>query len=165
MNVYLEVSHPCADDRLMQARRDLIGLMAEEKQNARELHDLRSEITKYEQYAKEALNLNEESLALEIAEKIASVESRMAYRESINNRFTNEIQVLRDAVHRLERQLRGGPDRLTYLLGVLEAEAELAEGGEWRDLDRKMRQAGIGPEAAARDKILARIRAELGVGE
>ncbi len=79
--------------------------------------------------------------------------------EKENDRFTVQVNHLKDAVGRLERRLVGPDDRLRYILDYLDAAAELRSGGGL-ELQRKMYAAGIGKRANSGNEILARIRAK-----
>lgn len=158
MNLYMDYSHASARTHLNDAKRELIALMASEKQIQRELSEITDRVAEYEKYAKDALDIGEESLAREIAEKIAAMESRSLLQEKENDRFTVQVHHLKDAVGRLERRLAGPDDRLQYVLDYLDAAAELRSGGDL-ELQRKMHAAGIGKRANSGNEILARIRA------
>jgi phage shock protein A len=146
-----------------EPRETLIGLMAEQKRHARELRSLREEIARYEGYAREALTLGEQDLALDIANRIALLESSLTREEAAGLEYERQVQILRDVLRRQStgrqrhNQLHG--EQLQYLLDVLDAEAELTEGGQWRDLDKKMREAGIIPDE--KQVVLQRIKDQL----
>ena len=161
MNLYMEFSHTSAHSYLDEAKRDLIALMAEETRARRDVNDLEARIAGYEGYAQDALDTGDESLVHEIAEKIAAMNSKLILQEKTNVSFYAQVNRLKDAVHRLERRLYDRGDRLQYILDYLDAEAELAEGGEYRELERKMRAAGIGKHVVTGYEVLERIRVQL----
>lgn len=156
MNLYMESS---ARTHLVDAKRELIALMANEKQFRRDVNGVKERITEYESYARDALELGEKSLAQEIAEQIATMESSLMLQEKKNVSFSAQVNVLKDAVHRLQRRIYDPDERLQYLLDYLEAAAELEEGSEDRQLMRKMHAAGIGKQIKSGREILERIRA------
>lgn len=156
MNLQLESS---ARTHLVEAKRELIALIANEKQARRDENVVKERIAEYESYARDALQLGEKSLAQEIAEKIAKMESSLVLQEKANLSFSAQVNLLKDAVHRLERRIYDPDERLHYLMDYLEAAAELEEGGEDRQLERKMHAAGIGKRIKSGREILQRIRA------
>lgn len=159
MNLYLEFSNTSTRVYLNEARRDLIALMASEKRARRDVNNLRERISEFEGYAKDALNSGEESLAQEIAEKIAAMQSSVMLQEKTNVSFAAQVDRLKDAIHRLEAHLYDTGDRLQYILDRLDAAAELEEGSEYLELERKMRAAGIGKRINTAREVLQRIRA------
>jgi len=159
MNLYLEFSNTSARVRLDEARRDLIALMASEKRARRDVNNLRERISEFEGYAKDALNSREESLAQEIAEKIAAMQSSVMLQEKTNVSFAAQVVRLKDAIHRLEGHFYDAGDRLQYILDRLDAAAELEEGSKDLGLERKMRAAGIGKRVNTAGEVLERIRA------
>lgn len=158
MNRYMNYSHASARSHLNDAKRELISLMVSEKQVQRELSEIKDRVAEYEKYAKDALDIGEESLAGEIAEKIAAMESRRMLQEKDNEPFTVQVNYLKDVVHRLERRLVDPDDRLQYMLDYLDAAAELSSGRGDVELERKMHAAGIGKHVNAGNEILERIR-------
>ncbi len=155
MNLYMESS---ARTHLVDAKRHLITLMAREKQARRDVDDLKERIAEYEGYARDALDVSEESLAEEIAERIATMETSLIRQEQGNVSFSARVNLLKDAVRRLERRIYDPDERLQYILDCLDAAADLEEGSEDRELKRKMRAAGIGKQTDSGHAILERIR-------
>tara|TARA_Y100000310_G_scaffold200189_1_gene200192 strand:- start:523 stop:999 length:477 start_codon:yes stop_codon:yes gene_type:complete len=155
MNLYKESS---ARTHLLDAKRELITLLAKEKQARREVAARNERIDEYERYAKDALELDEESLAQEIAEKIATMEASLILQEKENVSFSARVSLLKDAVRRLERRIYDPDERLQYILDYLDAAADLEDGSDDRELKRKMRAAGIGKQTDSGRKILDRIR-------
>ena len=161
MNLYVEFSHTSAHFCLDEAKRDLIALMAEETRARRNVNDLEARIAGFEGYAQDTLDTGDESLAQEIAEEIVAMDSKLILQEKTNVSFYAQVNRLKDAVHSLERRLYDRGDRLQYTLDCLEAEAELAEGDEYRELERKMRAVGIAKHVVTGHEVLERIRVEL----
>ena len=159
INLYLEFTHTSARVLLDEARRDLIALMASEKRARRDVNDFRERISEFEGYAKDALNIGDESLAQEIAEKIAAMQSSVMLQEKTNVSFSAQVVRLKDAVRCLEEHFYDTGDRLQYILDRLDAAAELEEGNEYLGLEWKMRTAGIGKHTNTGREVLERIRA------
>ncbi len=63
-----------ADFALDKAKRDLTEVMAKEMQAARKVESLAQDVKKHEGYATQALDKGDETLALEIAQKIAEIQ-------------------------------------------------------------------------------------------
>ena len=162
MNLYMEFSHTSAHVRLDEAKRDLIALMAKEIQARRYVNDFEARIADYAGYVQDALDTGDDSLAQEIAAQIAAMNSKLMLREKTNVSFYAQVNRLKDAVHCLEGRLYDRDDRLQYIQDYLDAEAELADGGGYRELDRKMRAAGIGKHVVTGHEVLERIRVRLG---
>jgi phage shock protein A len=158
MIIYSELSQASTRTHLIEAKRDLIDLMAKEIAARRDVSDIRCRIAEYEKYAGDALDIEEELLAQEIAEKIATMESGLALQEKANDLFSSRVNRLRHEVHQLERRLSDPGERLQYIMDYLDAAAELEDGSEDRELDRKMRAAGIGKHVNAGRDVLERIR-------
>ncbi|MDA0788258.1 MAG: PspA/IM30 family protein [Proteobacteria bacterium] len=144
---------------IRQARRELTGLMADERARQRDEAGLQARIAEFEAYARQALASDRADLAGEIAEKIVDLERHLARERSENARFSHEIARLRDLLSRASGRLNDALDRrMQHRLDLLEAAIELQEGDR---LAMKMQEAGIGPTATHRQQakeILARIR-------
>lgn len=161
MNIYVEYSSCNPESYLCEAKRNLVDLMALEIRARRQEHEIHSRISAYEGYASDALNAGEETLAQEIALEIATMESKLAGQARTNGIYYAEVSRLKDMVHNMEFRLHGYGvgENLQYTLDYIEAQAELAEGGEYRALERKMFAAGIGKQFDSSLEILNRIRA------
>ncbi|MGL4898831.1 MAG: PspA/IM30 family protein [Shewanella sp.] len=94
-----------AEKHLTNAKRELTDVMAKEMQASREIDRLKRAITEHEGYATQALDKGDESLALEVAEKIAELDQQLAEQQSANDSFSAHAQRLKDLVKKTERQL------------------------------------------------------------
>jgi phage shock protein A len=94
-----------AEAHIAKAKQDLTTVMAKEMQSGREIDRLKKQIEQYENYAIEALNKDDEGLASEIAEKIASLEPELTLQEETKASFTSHADRLKDLVKKTERQL------------------------------------------------------------
>ena len=162
MNVHLEFSCTSELGYLEDAKRNLIELMVQKRQAIREANELEDKIADYEGFAKEALDADQELLAQEIAEKIGAMESELKQQQTSTTAFLQQVTYLEGIVRRLERN-RKYPlafGRCQYLLDYLDAAAQLAPGGDNRELERKMFAAGIGRRFNGGQEVLARIRSE-----
>ncbi|WP_394203358.1 PspA/IM30 family protein [Shewanella waksmanii] len=94
-----------AEKHLTKAKRELTDVMAKEMQASREVDRLKRSITEHEGYATQALEQGNEALALEVAEKIAQLDSELAEQQSANDSFSAHAARLKDLVKKTERQL------------------------------------------------------------
>ena len=169
MRIYFEFSD-CNSTDLYEAKRNLVDLMALEIRTRRQEQEVQSRIESYEAYARDALTAGEETLAQEIAVEIASMEANLSRQGRANATYYAQVSRLKAIVNDIESGRHGygyrddwgyGYDSsLQYTLDRLEAQAELAEGGEYRALERKMLAAGIGRRFDSGREILNRIRGQ-----
>ncbi len=94
-----------AENHIAKAKQDLTTVMAKEMQSNREIERLKKQVKEYEGYAMQALEKGDEGLAIEIAEKIASIEPDLAIQEETKTSFSSHAQRLKDLVKKTERQL------------------------------------------------------------
>lgn len=94
-----------AENHLTKAKRDLTEVMAKQMQTSREVSRLQKDVTTHEQYAAQALNKGDESLALEVAEKIATLETELATQQQALDSFNASVTRLKDLIKKSERQV------------------------------------------------------------
>lgn len=94
-----------AENHLTKAKRDLTGVMAEQMSAQREVTRLEKEISEHEGYAGQALDKGDETLALAVAEKIASLESDLATQQQAHDSFAGNADRLKELVKKSERQV------------------------------------------------------------
>ncbi len=101
-----------AEQALEKAKRDLTEVMAKEMQAARKVENLTQEIEKHSTYAQQALAKNNEPLALEIAQKIATFETELGIQQKAQSSFAAHSERLKNMIKQagqgladLERQL------------------------------------------------------------
>lgn len=94
-----------AENHLTKAKRDLTDIMAKQMQAQRELDRISNSITEHEGYATSALNQGNEALALEVAEKIASLEVELSEQKQSFDRYNDNATRLKELVKNTERQL------------------------------------------------------------
>ena len=94
-----------AKKSLEKGRVSLTELMAKEMQTKRELSAIQTNISEHEGFAKEALDKDNESLALEIAEKIVEYESALADQQTILAGFTDHIATLKSQIKQAEKTI------------------------------------------------------------
>ncbi|WP_017444144.1 PspA/IM30 family protein [Gayadomonas joobiniege] len=94
-----------AENHLTKAKRDLTEVMAKQMQTSREVSRLKEEIETHEGYASQALDKGDESLALEIAEKIASLETEFSTQQQTLESLNANVSRLKDLIKKSERQV------------------------------------------------------------
>lgn len=87
------------------AKRDLTEVMAKQMQAARELAQLQASIKEHEGYAVQALEMGNEELALEVAQKISELETSALEQQTANESFLNSSDRLKELIKKSERQL------------------------------------------------------------
>ena len=94
-----------SEQHITIAKRDLTEVMAKQMQAARELNQLQASIKEHEGYAVQALEQNNEALAIEVAEKIAELESSALDQQQANESYLKSAERLKDLIKKSERQL------------------------------------------------------------
>ncbi|QTE95747.1 PspA/IM30 family protein [Shewanella algae] len=94
-----------AEKHLTKAKRELTDVMAKEMQASREIDRIKRAVAEHEGYATQALEKGNETLALEVAEKIAQLEMELAEQQTANDSFSAHAARLKDLVKKTERQL------------------------------------------------------------
>jgi phage shock protein A len=89
-----------------QARGDLTGVMAKEMQTARRIEHLQSEIARYEVMAVEALSKSHESLAEEVAGKVAALEMELDEQTQAHASYAVQVAKLKDLIKAAEARIR-----------------------------------------------------------
>mgnify|MGYP000050050160 FL=1 len=93
------------ENHLTKAKRDLTGVMAEQMAASREVDRIQREITEHEGYVAQALEKGDETLALAVAEKIATLESELAAQQQAFESFQASANRLKELVKKSERQV------------------------------------------------------------
>jgi phage shock protein A len=94
-----------AENHLTKAKRNLTGVMAEQMAASRNVDRLKREITEHEGYVAQALDKGDETLALAVAEKIATLESDLVDQQQAFDSFEGSANRLKDLVKKSERQV------------------------------------------------------------
>ena len=95
-----------AEHHLTKAKRDLTNVMAQQMAANREVERLNREVAEHEGYAAQALEKGDESLALAVAEKIASLETELASQQQALTSFEGNANRLKELVRKSERQIQ-----------------------------------------------------------
>jgi phage shock protein A len=80
--------------------------MASQMQAGRKVESLKTEISEHEGYAGQALDKNDEVLALEIADKIANLENDLAEQAEVHKSYSLHVDRLKELVKKTERQIK-----------------------------------------------------------
>lgn len=104
-----------AENHLTNAKRNLTDVMAKQMQAKRALERAKSSLAEHEGYAVQALNASNETLALEVAEKIAQLEKQVEEEKEAVESLTANAERLKDLVKRSERQLAEHQRQLTMV--------------------------------------------------
>ena len=95
-----------ADNGLGKSKDALTDIIAKRKLADKKVESLKSSLEEYEGYAMQALDKGDETLANEIAEKIAGIEAELAGEEGLATSFANSETQLRRAVSQTESNLK-----------------------------------------------------------
>lgn len=93
-------------EHLKKAKHDLTDVMAKQMQATREVARLKTAVSEHEGFATQALEKGDEPLALEIAEKIASLDADLAQQESALTTYSGHVERLKELVRKTERQIK-----------------------------------------------------------
>ena len=95
-----------ADNGLNKSKEALTGIIAKRKLADKKVESLKSSLTEYEGYAMQALDKGDETLATEIAEKIAGFETELLAENGLATSFAGSESQLRKAVSQTEANLK-----------------------------------------------------------
>lgn len=104
-----------AKESLSKAKHDLTEVMAKEMQTTRQIEAIQADISKNEGFVADALNKGEESLALEIAEKVAGLEGELATLSGAKARYAAHVEKLKALMENAEKQLTEYERQLTMV--------------------------------------------------
>ena len=94
-----------AKDRLDDAKNNLTDVIAHESQSQRKAQLTKSQIKETEAHVNEALDKGEEALALELAGKVAVLESQLAEEQVVVKSYQENIVGLKELMNDAERQI------------------------------------------------------------
>ncbi|MDR3351697.1 MAG: PspA/IM30 family protein [Zoogloeaceae bacterium] len=95
-----------ARDAIAQAKSDLTGVMAKEMQSAREIERVRAEVTRLENLTLEALDKEKESLAEEVAAKVAEQEAELEKQTQLHAEYAVQANRLKELIKASEAKVR-----------------------------------------------------------
>jgi len=103
------------EKHLTRAKRDLTDVMAKEMHANREIDRLKRSIAEHEGYVTQALDKGNETLAIEVAEKIAQLDEELIQQQTSNDSFSSHSVRLKELVKKTERQLSAYQRQLTMV--------------------------------------------------
>lgn len=95
-----------ASDQLQQSKTQLAGIMAKQKLSLQKCTELKEKVAEYEGYAMKALDQGDESLATEVATRIAEYEAQLNSEQEMEKSFAGSIVSLKKAIADAESNLR-----------------------------------------------------------
>lgn len=95
-----------ASDQLQQSKTQLAGIMAKQKLSSQKCAELKEKVAEYEGYAIKALDQGDESLATDVASKIAEYEVQLNSEQEMEKSFAGSIVSLKKAIADAESNLR-----------------------------------------------------------
>ncbi len=131
-----------ASDELNGSKGALSSIIARQKLSEEKASNLKAEIEKHEGYTIQALEKGNDSLAHEVAEKVADFENRLAEEEATGAGFEESATSLRAAIRQAERNikyLKHQVDTVKAAESVQRAQAAVAE--RFSGSDSKLRTA------------------------
>jgi phage shock protein A len=190
-----------AEQQLDKAKRDLTEVMAKEMQANRKAESLGKDVEKHEGYVSQALEKGDEALALEIAQKVAEIQSDLDIQQKAQASFASHTERLKGMIKKtakaladMQRQLvmvkttesvqkataaitnnyasgtsklltaKESLDRIKKRQDDLEdrlaAGEQLKDEFDGKDLEAKMKEAGITEGDNKANDILEKIRAK-----
>ena len=95
-----------ADNELAKSKSALVGIIAKRKMAQKKVDSVKSSMAEYEGYAMKALDKGDETLANEIAQKIADLEGRLADEQAMATAYSGSEAQLRKSVSGAEANLK-----------------------------------------------------------
>lgn len=119
-----------ASEELKQSRDGMAEIMARQKLGEEKISHLRDKISQNEGYARQALAKNEETLALEVAAKIADLEVQLKLEKEAVDGYKKSVNQLRTATKQAEaniKRIKHQVDTVKATENVQRAQAVVAE--------------------------------------
>ncbi len=91
---------------LKEAKTNLTTIMAEKMGLERKVKDFTDKIKEHENYAIQAMDKNDESLALEVADKIAEFEHELTIQQGILDGYESKVSSLKKMIRQTERNIQ-----------------------------------------------------------
>ena len=113
-----------------QSRDALAELVVKQKLAEEEIKQTQQLIAEHEEYARQALAQNNETLALEVAEKIVELEETQRHKTDIRNSFQQAIKDLQRQINQAEmnaKRLKQQLDTVKATQSVQRAQASIAQ--------------------------------------
>jgi phage shock protein A len=104
-----------AENAIRKAKYSLTEVMAQEMQTKRKVTSLKDNVTQHENYTTQALDKGDESLALELAEKIAEYENDLGEQEEILSGLTGQVGALKQQIKTAEKTIKENQRQLSMV--------------------------------------------------
>jgi len=95
-----------AKKQLNVAKENLTKIMAEKMGVEREVKRLQKSVTEHEAYAMQALEKNDETLALQVADKIAELTNELETQTALLNSYSDNVKTLKQSITTTERNIK-----------------------------------------------------------
>jgi len=95
-----------AEEDLGNSRDSLTEMMARQKVAEQKCTTMNAEISKFEEYAIQVLEQNDESLALDLAEKISDMEKQRKTEQAAYDDYTDNVNNLRNAIKQADANIK-----------------------------------------------------------
>jgi phage shock protein A len=92
---------------LNDAKTNLTTIMAERMGMERKVKDLKSKVEEHEGYAVQAMDKNDDTLALDVANKIAEFEHELTIQQGILDGYETKVSGLKKMIRQTERNIQG----------------------------------------------------------
>ena len=118
-----------ADNDLNKSKEALAEIMAKQKLAAGRLQQTRAKVAEYEGYAVKALDTSDEALALEVAGKVAVLETQQGEEQAQLDAYTQSVEQLRAAIQTAQaniKRLKQQADTVKATESVQRAQATVA---------------------------------------
>ncbi len=131
-----------AKESLDYARENLTEVLAEQKAVEREVKRLEKSVAEHESYAVQALDQNNEALALDIAGKIADLTNELEAQSAMQENYTAQISSLKQTIANTERNIQA-IDRELAVVKTTESvqKANAAIAAKFSGTDSSLRSA------------------------
>ncbi|MCK5666046.1 MAG: PspA/IM30 family protein, partial [Thiotrichaceae bacterium] len=95
-----------ASEEVKASRDSLAEMMAREKVSEQKCSSFNSKIAEFEDYAIQALQKNDESLAQDLAEKIADLENQLNIEQNAHDGYASSAESLRNAIKQADSNIK-----------------------------------------------------------
>ncbi len=119
-----------ATEELKESRDGLATIIARQKLAEEKVTQMKAGIDEYEGYASQALSKGDETLAMEVAEKVADLENQLRTEQEAAEGFANNAKSLRNAISAAEqniKRLKQQVDTVKATENVQRAQSAVAE--------------------------------------
>jgi len=119
-----------ASEELKQSKDSLAAIMAHQKLSEEKSAKLKEQVVEYEGYAIQALDKGDDSLAREVAEKIADLENQLTVEVESGTDYAESVGKIRTAIQRAEgniKRLKQQVDTVKATESVQRAQQAVAE--------------------------------------